>query len=226
MYCKTGPAIGPVGRRHLHSVQCTTTSAGKTGRAHTHALSGCCESCDHGGTCETAMGYVTTGDASIGPSGGLLAPSTLEYQREGAPGRLALQTEIYNLGAVDPEFARRSQQLDVKGGQDWLLSADRRYHTSLEGFVADNKAVIAMGLLGIAALVLMGGDFTKPKKRRNPKRKNGGGKQFKIEVYGGPGGTFTSYWGSRKAAAKEHRDIKSMKFGRSRLFEKRGGRWV
>jgi hypothetical protein len=176
---------------------------------------------------QITMGYLPAGDASIGPEGGLLAPSTQEYQREGAPGRLALQTEIYTLGDADPEFARRSQQLNVKGGQDWLLSADRRYHTALEGFVDDNKSVIALGLLGIAALVLMNSDFAKTK-RRNPrkKRKNGAGKRFKIEVYGGPGGTFTSYWGSRKSAAKEHADIKRMKFGRSRLFEKRGGRWV
>ena len=99
------------------------------------ALADCCESCDHG-----SMGYIATGGASIGPEGGLLAPSTQEYQREGAPGRLALQTEIYTLGYDDPEFARRSQQLNVKGGQDWLLDADRRYHTSLEGFIDDNKS--------------------------------------------------------------------------------------
>jgi hypothetical protein len=171
------------------------------------------------------MGYLPTG-ASIGPEGGLLAPSTQTYQREGA-NRLALQTEIYDLGDVDPEFVRRSQQLNVKGGQDWLVAADRQYDTVLEGFVADNKTTIVLGLLGIAALVMIRGDFAKPKRRRNPrkKRKNGG-KRFKIEVYGGPGGTFTSHWGTRKAAAKEHRDIKRMKFGRSKMFEKRGGKWV
>ncbi len=238
MYCKTGPAIGPVGRRHLHNVDCAITPAGMTGRGHTHALAGCCESCDHGGTCESklatkarAMGYLPTG-ASIGPEGGLLAPSTQTYQREGAPGRLALQTEIYTLGytdmrvAADPEFARRSQQLNVHGGQDWLLDADRRYHTSLEGFVADNKNVIVLGLLGIAALVLIKGDFLKPKRRNPKKRKNGGSKNFKVEVYGGPGGKFTSYWGSRQAAAKEASDIRKMPGTRARMFSKRGGRWA
>lgn len=180
------------------------------------------------------MSYLPTG-ASIGPEGGLLAPSTETYQKEGA-GRLALQTEIYDLGYTDlrlaegrgdPEFARRSQQLNAKGGQDWLVAADSRYRTTLEGFVADNKSVLAMGLLGIAALVLIKGDFGKPKRRRNPgkKRKNPS-KRFKIEVYGGPGGTFTSHWATRNAAAKEHRDIKRMKFGRSKMFEKRGGKWV
>ena len=106
MYCRTGPAIGPAGRGHMHRVQCTTTMV----HGHQHALAGCCVSCDHGGTCESklgdaqeemeiAMSYLPTGQASIGPEGGLLAPSTQTYQREGAPGRLALQTEIYTLGA-------------------------------------------------------------------------------------------------------------------------------
>jgi hypothetical protein len=58
MYCKTGPAIGPVGRRHIHSVNCTTAPGGASGRGHTHALAlaGCCASCDHGGTCESKLG--------------------------------------------------------------------------------------------------------------------------------------------------------------------------
>jgi hypothetical protein len=172
------------------------------------------------------MSYLPTG-ASIGPEGGLLAPSTQTYQSEGAPEELAVQSEIYNLGSFDPEFARRSQQLNVQGGQNWLLEADRRYHTSLEGFVEDNKNVIVLGLLGIAALVLIKGDFLKPKKRRNPKkRKNGSGKNFKVEVYGGPGGKFTSYWGSRQAAAKEVSDIKKMPGARAKMFSKRGGRWA
>ena len=138
--------------------------------------------------------------------------------------------------SFDPEFARRSQQLNIKGGQDWLLAADRRYRTTLEGcpyrtalegFIDDNKSLLAIGLLGVAAFVLIKGDFAKPR-RRNPKkkRKNSGGKRFKIEVYGGPGGTFTSHWGTRQAAAKEHSDIKRMKMGSSRMFEKRGGKWV
>jgi hypothetical protein len=137
-----------------------------------------------------------------------------------------LQTEIYTLGYDDPEFARRSQQLNVKGGQDWLLAADSRYRTTLEGFIDDNKSLLVIGLLGVAALVLLKGDFAKPKRRNPKKKRKNSGKRFKIEVYGGPGGTFTSYWGTRKAAAKEHTDIKRMKMGRSRLFEKRGGRWV
>jgi hypothetical protein len=147
-----------------------------------------------------------------------------------------LQTEIYSLGqfgskqagatlrpyAPDPEFARRSQQLNVHSGQDWLLDADRRYHTSLEGFVADNKSAIVLGLLGVAALVLIKGDFLKPKRRRNPKkRKKGSNKPFRVEVYGGPGGTYTSHWGSREAAAKEVSDIKKMPGTRARMFANR-----
>jgi hypothetical protein len=58
MYCKTGPAIGPVGRGHLHRVQCETKSSGTIGRGHKHALAGCCSSCDHGGPCESQLGDV------------------------------------------------------------------------------------------------------------------------------------------------------------------------
>jgi hypothetical protein len=58
MYCKSGPAIGPVGRGHLHRVDCTTTPSGTTGRGHTHALAGCCSSCDDGHTCESKLGDV------------------------------------------------------------------------------------------------------------------------------------------------------------------------
>lgn len=126
----------------------------------------------------------------------------------------------------DPEFPRAAEQINVRGGGAWIAAADKRYRTSLDGFIEDNKPLLVMGLLGIAAFIMYQKELAPKKKRRNPSKRRNPCKRFKIVVYGGPGGAFTSYWGSRSSASKEHRDIKRMKFGRSKMFEKRGGRWV
>ena len=131
-----------------------------------------------------------------------------------------------NAGQTDPEFPRAAEQLNVRGGGSWIQAAEHRYGTPLEGFVEDNKSLIVIGLLGIAAFVMYKKELA-PKKRTNPRRGDGGSKKFKVEVYGGPApGVYKSYWPTRSAAAKEFEAVKSMKFGKQKMFEKRGGQWV
>ena len=52
------------------------------------------------------MGYLPSGQADIGPEGGLLAPSYKQYAAEGAPKPLIVSSEVYDLGAI-PESVKK-----------------------------------------------------------------------------------------------------------------------